>query len=78
MNPNQMRYYGIDVNDNPFAQPVYIHAPDTTGDVGSLTIPLEIKGTTLFWNSRTPTQQEIDTCPRIVFVFSRTMGSTER
>ena len=59
-NPNQLRFAGVTVADNPFntAEPISI-------DHSELTIPLSISGTTIFLDTTTPTQVELDTCPHI-------------
>ena len=60
LNPNQLRYSGVTVADNPFnpAEPLSIVHED-------LTIPLSLQGTTIFLNTTTPKQNELDTCPHI-------------
>ena len=57
VNPNQLRHHGIHYYDNPF---------DKTHDLaieipGILRIPLTIRGTKIFFSSRTPTNLELDT-----------------
>jgi hypothetical protein len=62
VNPNQLRSYGITVQDNPFADsPIFI---STEGH--EFTLPLSSKGTTLGAASRTPTDQELQTCPHVI------------
>ena len=60
-NPNQLRMYGVQVWDNPFDQegPFSIQASDV------VEIPLNTKGTKIFFNSRTPTENELRSCPKI-------------
>ena len=60
LNPNQLRFAGIDVHDIPFDREhrISIDHPD-------LHIPLHITGTTIFLESSTPTQHELDTCSHI-------------
>ncbi|KAI2503235.1 Reverse transcriptase (RNA-dependent DNA polymerase) [Fragilaria crotonensis] len=60
LNPNQLRYSGVNVADNPFntAEPISITHED-------LTIPLSISGTIIFLETATPTQSELDHCPHI-------------
>ena len=62
-NPNQLRYYGTTVQDNPFSDsPLYIMSEDS-----DFYLPLETKGTNIFANTRTPTPQELAECPHITF-----------
>jgi hypothetical protein len=60
LNPNQLRFNGISVQDNPFdtTTPLSIEHDD-------ITIPLPILGTNIFLNTHTPTQRELDSCPHI-------------
>ena len=61
VNPNQLRAYGITVQDNPFSKaPIYISTEDN-----DFTIPLTSKGTILGVNSRTPTDHELQTCQHV-------------
>jgi hypothetical protein len=57
MNPNQIRHFGLTVSDDP---------TDRTRDFGitgeDFTIPFQIKGTTIFFKSRTPTRWEMANC----------------
>ena len=63
INPNQLRQFGIVVQDNPFsADETHIATEDE-----SLFIPLTSQGTTIFMNTRTPTDQELQECPHIEF-----------
>jgi hypothetical protein len=60
LNPNQLRYNGVSVCDNPF---------DTHNTLSieheDVLIPLAISGTNIFLDTHTPTQNELDTCPHI-------------
>ncbi len=60
INPNQLRFSGITVHDNPFnpVEPIGIDTPE-------LRIPLTMEGTIIFFHSSTPTVLELDTCPHI-------------
>jgi len=60
INPNQLRFGGTIVNDNPFDPQIPISIQ--TDDVD---IPLELAGTTIFFDSSTPTPTELDNCPHI-------------
>jgi hypothetical protein len=62
VNPNQLRAFGISVQDNPFSDaPIYIATEDSE-DV----LPLTCSGTILMANTRTPTDKELSTCRHIV------------
>ena len=60
LNPNQLRYSGICVWDNPFDphNPLSIEHED-------LSIPLKVAGTTIFVDTHTPLQSELTDCPHI-------------
>ena len=61
INPNQLRAYGHDVNDDPF---------DTTRDFGidseQVLIPFDTTGTVVHFESRTPTEWEKTHLPVIL------------
>ena len=61
INPNQLRYHGLTVQDNPFdnKNPIAIECLEDT------IFPLSIEGTVIFLETRTPTQRELDTCTHI-------------
>jgi Reverse transcriptase (RNA-dependent DNA polymerase) len=61
LNPNQLRYFGITVNDNPFdaAHPIGIYYDD------SMLLPFRLQGTLLFATSRTPTDFELQNCTHV-------------
>ena len=61
INPNQIRANSIDVHDNPFdvTKPISI-------DVGEgLIIPLTKSGTKIYFDSRTPTEEELNNCEHV-------------
>ena len=60
INPNQLWYAGVTVQDNPFhtSEPIAIAAEEVH-------VPLLIDGTNLFFQTTTPTQSELDKCPHI-------------
>jgi hypothetical protein len=61
VNPNQLRAYGLTVQDNPFSKaPIYIA---TEGN--EFVLPLKSQGTILGVTTRTPTDHELQTCPHI-------------
>ena len=60
-NPNQLRHHGCVVQDNPYDDtPMRIESPD-----GNFTLPLQSKGTTIFAETWTPTQQDLEMFPHI-------------
>ena len=62
LNPNQLRHFGTIVNDNPMSdQPLSIITEDH-----EFSMALEMKGTIVGTDTRTPTQEELSTCPHIV------------
>ncbi|KAI2499334.1 Reverse transcriptase (RNA-dependent DNA polymerase) [Fragilaria crotonensis] len=66
INPNQLRHHGIDVQDNPFGN-VAMHI---ASDGDDFMHPMQADGTTIFFDSRTPTNHELDTCQHIVLTSS--------
>ena len=62
VNPNQMRLFGITVQDNPVCEsPLYL----TTED-GDFVLSLQMKDTDVMANTRTPTAQALHDCTLIV------------
>jgi hypothetical protein len=64
INPNQLRYVGLSVQVNPFhaSEPLAISHDDGT-------VPLTLDGTTIFFQTLTPTQAELDNSPHIPLTF---------
>jgi Reverse transcriptase (RNA-dependent DNA polymerase) len=61
LNPNQLRHYGVRVQDNPFHETeMHMETED-----GELVIPLQAEGTTISLSTRTPTDRELHECPHI-------------
>ena len=60
INPNQLRSYGVDVQDNPFAK------EDLTIITDDNIIPLDTQATTIFFDTRSPTEVELQQLPRVV------------
>jgi hypothetical protein len=63
INPHQLRAYGITVQDNPFAGPMYI---SNEGEEDVISISMFAVGTNISINTRTPTQEELDSCQDII------------
>ena len=58
LNPNQFQHFGVTVQDNPFADaPLYISTKN-----GDFVLPLEILGTNIVAETRTPTGRELQEC----------------
>jgi hypothetical protein len=62
INPNQLRVYGITVQDNPFACQMYI-SNEREEDV--ISVSMFAVGTNLSINTRTPSQEELDSCQHV-------------
>jgi hypothetical protein len=61
VNPNQLRAFGLTVQDNPFSEaPIFIA---TEGH--EFILPLASKGTILGVTTRTPTNNELQSCPHV-------------
>ena len=61
LNPNQLRHHGIVVQDNPYAD-TSLHLTSFDDD---FVLPMQSEGTTIFFDSRTPTNHELANCPHI-------------
>ena len=62
INPNQMRHNGATVQDNPFS-PSHLFIETAEAD---FVLTLEISGTNILANTRTPTDGELANCRHIV------------
>ena len=60
INPNQLRFAGLTVQDNPFA-------PDLSITHDELVIPLDTHGTIVSFETTAPTQAELDNSPHVHF-----------
>ena len=62
INPNQIRHYGIGFWDNPYDKQrgLFIDVND------SVQIPMKTEGTKIFYQTRSPTEKELNECPKIV------------
>ena len=61
INPNQLRHFGVTVQDNPFArEPLFIATEDE-----SFVLPLHTEGTNVVVSTRTPTDAELHQCQHI-------------
>jgi hypothetical protein len=63
INPNQLRANGTEVQGNPFAGPMFIR---NEGDEDVVSIPMFAAATNISIKMWTPTQEELDTCQRII------------
>ena len=62
LNPNQMRHFGIEVQDNPYSdEPMAITSPDDEFSACLLS-----NGTTIYLNTWCPSQQDLERLPKIV------------
>ena len=62
VNPNQMRHYGTDVQDNPISnRPLSIITKD-----GEFCMKLMMEGTIIYMDTSTPSQRELQECPHII------------
>ena len=62
VNPNQLRHYGIQVQDNPFSDfPLSIKTEDL-----SFSMPLESQGTVIFAHTFSPSAKDLENNPRII------------
>ena len=62
VNPNQLRHFGVTVQDNTYSSsPFYIEYLDH-----DFVLPLIVEGTNIMVHTRTPTRGELATCRHIV------------
>ena len=62
INPNQLRHYGVIVQDNPMSpKPMHIRTEDSR-----FNLELKMKGTTIFADTFTPSEKELHECPHII------------
>ena len=61
-NLNQLQHHGVIVQDNPYADmSLHIASVDNT-----FVMPMQTEGTTIFFDSRTPTNYELANCSHII------------
>mgnify|MGYP003326537431 FL=1 len=73
LNPNQIRNNSINYWDNPYdkERPLAIEIPHVTS------IPLQTKGTKIYFQSRTPTENELSSCAHIELTSPREWNPQE-
>lgn len=64
VNPNQLRHFGVNVQDNPYCRTQIMHMATEDEDV---IIPLLSDGTIIYFSSRTPTEKELHECRHVEF-----------
>jgi len=69
MNPNQLREFGVEVQDNPYSgDPMVI---EKVGDEEDFVACLKSQGTNIFINTWTPTMRDLNECSHIVLTSPR-------
>ena len=64
INPNQMRHFGIKVQDNPYDDaPLYLMK-----EYGNFVLPLAVQGTNIMADTCIPTEEELHTCKHITIL----------
>ena len=63
INPNQMRHFGVTVQDNPYDRDNDLTIKE---HYAGISLPLSVKGTVVYFDSRSPTMQELTDCRHIV------------
>lgn len=66
VNPNQLRAFGTEIQDNPFLTHLSLRDPDTV-----VHVPMYLDGTSVVFSTRTPSQEELDTCKHVHLNSSR-------
>ena len=68
MNPNQLRHFGVQVQDNPYHPEPMVIATEHESD--GFIACLKSQGTNIFFDTWTPTQQDLEAYPRVVLTSS--------
>ena len=69
MNPNQLRDYGVDVEDNPYrGDPMLIQK---ISDHGDFVAGFKSEGTVIYLDTWTPTQRDLEEYPHVVLTSSK-------
>jgi Reverse transcriptase (RNA-dependent DNA polymerase) len=63
LNPNQIRYAGNDVWDNPFDPSREVEMVVYSDEYEAVTVPIQVKGTILSFDSASPTQEQLENLP---------------
>ena len=61
INPNQLRQYGINFQDDPTSN----RPLNVISENGDFSMPLHQKGTIVYFDKKTPTQKDLNTCHHI-------------
>ena len=68
MNPNQLRHYGVVVQDNPYNEdPMVIRTNDSDDEFVAC---LKLEGTTIFIDTWTPTDRDLANYPHVIMSWS--------
>ena len=59
INPNQLRIFGVAIQDNPYHATESMSILATTANDEDLSIPLQSKGVDIFFERRTPNSREV-------------------
>ena len=65
MNPNQLRHFGVEVQDNPFHQDPMVIRKDDEDDGNGFVACLKTQGTVIYFNTWTPTDSDLREFPHI-------------
>ena len=65
LNPNQLRHNGVLIQDNPYHPRKNMNIEAYTANDEEIFIPLFSKGVDIYFESRTPTSHELDSCPHV-------------
>ena len=70
MNPNQLRHYGVEIQDNPYnSHPMLIRKEDS--DEGDFVACLKSQGTNIYIDTWTPTDKDLQEYPQVVLTSPR-------
>jgi len=65
MNPNQLRHFGVEVQDNPFHRDPMVIRKDDEDDGNGFVACLKTQGTVIYFNTWTPTDSDLREFPHI-------------
>lgn len=70
MNPNQLRDFGVHINDNPYDDDIMTIRREGDDDEKDFVACLRSEGTNIYIDTWTPTEGDLEECPHIVLTSS--------
>ena len=70
LNPNQLRHYGVHVNDNPYGEEQMMIRKDEIDGEEDFVASLKSQGTVIYIDTWTPTDEDLSEFPHVVLTRS--------